>query len=85
MQSGSSKGQAITAHALVTGSEVERYGIGVVQEINSAAMHLFARWQHLDLDLNAVSFGNFGVKDGTGLKTSFEGLDIFQVGGVIFF
>jgi hypothetical protein len=48
-------------------------------------MHLFARWQHLDLDLNAVSFGNLGVKDGTGLKTSYEGLDIFQVGGVIFF
>jgi hypothetical protein len=85
VQSGPSKGQAITAGALVTGSEVERYGIGVVQEIDSAAMHLFARWQHLDLDLNAVSLGNFGVKDGTGLKTSFEGLDIFQVGGVIFF
>ena len=26
----------------VTGSEVERWGLGVVQEINSAAMHLFA-------------------------------------------
>jgi hypothetical protein len=85
VQSGPNKGQAITAGALVTGSEVERYGVGVVQEIDSAAMHLFARWQHLDLDLNAVSFGNLGIKDGTGLKTSYEGLDIFQVGGVIFF
>jgi hypothetical protein len=95
VQSGPNKGQAITASALVTGSEVERYGIGVVQEIDSAAMHLFARWQHLDLDLNATDTRAFRVNDngllvinnnfGKGLNTSFEGLDIFQVGGVIFF
>ena len=95
MQSGPNKGQAITASALVTGSEVERYGIGVVQEINSAAMHLFARWQHLDLDLNATDTRAFRVNDngllvinknfGKSLSTSWEGLDIFQVGGVIFF
>ena len=41
------------AHS-VTGSEVQRWGLGVVQEIDSAAMHLFARWQHLDLDLDAT-------------------------------
>ena len=95
VQSGPNKGQAITASALVTGSEVERYGIGVVQEINSAAMHLFARWQHLDLDLNATDTRAFRVNDngllvinnnfGKGLSTSWEGLDVFQVGGVIFF
>ena len=78
---------AITAGALVTGSEVNRWGIGVVQEIDSAAMHLFARWQHLDLNLDAVSFDNAPVinRMDASLKTSFEGLDIFQVGGVIFF
>jgi hypothetical protein len=80
-----SNGNAINAGALVTGSEVQRWGIGVVQEIDSAAMHLFARWQHLDLDLDAVSVGNPGIPDGRRLNTSFEGLDIFQVGGVIFF
>ena len=32
--------------AFVTGSEVQRWGLGVVQEIDSAAMHVFARWQH---------------------------------------
>ncbi len=69
----------------MTGSEVQRWGIGVVQEIDFAAMHVFARWQHLDLDLDAVSFGNFGIPDGRRLTTSFEGLDIFQIGGVIFF
>jgi hypothetical protein len=35
------KGYAITNSAEVTGSEVQRYGIGVVQEIDSTAMHLF--------------------------------------------
>ena len=34
----------------MTGSEVERWGLGVVQEIDSAAMHLWARWQHQELD-----------------------------------
>jgi hypothetical protein len=85
VQSGPNKGQAINAGALVTGSEVQRYGVGVVQEIDSAAMHLFARWQHIDLDLDAVSLGNFGIADGRRLNTSFEDLEIFQVGGVIFF
>ena len=59
---GPAKGAAsVTAGSLVTGSEVNRWGIGVVQEINSAAMHLFARWQHLDLNLDAVSFDNATV------------------------
>ena len=83
-------------HAAVTGSTVDRWGLGVVQEIDSAAMHVFARWQHLDLDLDATDLRlsrgqqqrrlkfvnkNFGKSFGTSL----EGLDIFQVGGVIFF
>ncbi len=42
----------------MTGSEVQRWGLGVVQEIDSAAMHVFARWQHLDLDLTATSLGS---------------------------
>jgi hypothetical protein len=93
--SGSAKGSAITAASFVTGSEVERYGVGIVQEIDSAAMHLFARWQHLDLDLdvtdarvtrinsNGVEVYNKGF--GKSLSNSWEGLDIFQLGGVIFF
>jgi hypothetical protein len=93
---GFKKGDAITELATVTGSEVTRYGVGVVQEIDSAAMHLFARWQHLDLDLNAVSLGQTCLVDvdatcvgngrfGKKINTGWEGLDIFQIGGVIFF
>ena len=36
----------------VTGSEVQRWGLGVVQEIDAAAMHVYARWQHQDIDLD---------------------------------
>jgi len=95
VNSGYYKGQAITTGAIVTGSQVTRYGVGVVQEIDSAAMHLFARWQHLDLDLNAKNLGYDCVgpdgicapngKFGKNVSTSWEGLDIFQIGGVIFF
>jgi hypothetical protein len=95
--SGTFKGQAILSQGAVTGSEVQRWGVGVVQEIDSAAMHLFARWQHIDLDLDAINVNftpcigdptgsfNCNKKFGKSLSTSFEGLDIFQVGGVIFF
>jgi len=88
-------GTTQTTYAAITGSEVTRYGVGVVQEIDSAAMHLFARWQHLDLDLNAINGGQTCLngdtncynngKAGKNLTTSWEGLDIFQIGGVIFF
>jgi len=68
-----------TGSAFVTGSEVERWGVGVVQEIDSAAMHLYARWQHLELDVDLV--------DGAGgsVNQDFDDWDLFQVGGVIFF
>ena len=36
----------------MTGSEVQRWGLGVVQEIDAAAMHVFASWQHQELDVD---------------------------------
>ena len=80
-------------NAFITGSEVNRWGIGVVQEIDSAAMHLFARWQHLS-SISAqrrqiASARHEPADPATTLRKkstqSFEDLDIFQVGGVIFF
>jgi hypothetical protein len=68
----------------VTGSEVRRYGVGVVQEIDSAAMHLFFNWEHLDLNTDLV-----GLNTSTGnyhnVSSSWGDLDMFQIGGVIFF
>jgi hypothetical protein len=67
-----------------TGSEVERWGLGVVQEIDSAAMHLFARWQHSEASIDFAGF-DFGALEIQGVGEGFDDLDIFQVGGIIFF
>jgi hypothetical protein len=76
----------------VTGSEVERWGLGVVQEIDSAAMHLFARWQHQEApDLSIVGTSTTFNADGSvsfdrhRVSQGFDDWDLFQVGGVIFF
>ena len=90
-------GTAFTTQTSVNDSEVNRWGVGIVQEIDSAAMHLFARWQHLEL--NSLTAKNLGVtcvgggtdgcfangKFGKDVNAGFQDLDIFQVGGVIFF
>ena len=83
-------GDAILNQVQINDSTVNRWGIGVVQEIDSAAMHLFARWQHLSLDLSATCDDsacgpNGKTKFGAKFSPSFEDLDLFQVGGVIFF
>jgi hypothetical protein len=82
----------------INSSTVNRWGLGIVQEIDAAAMHVFARWQHLDLNMNVTCLGtgatfeqscvtgkNNTVAFGQKFNTSTDGLDIFQIGGVIFF
>jgi hypothetical protein len=75
-----------------TGSETEQYGLGVVQEIDSAAMHLWARWRHIETDVQLIGFDSVnsgvfgsGCENGCRIKQNFEDLDIYQVGGIIFF
>jgi len=63
-----------------TGSELQRWGLGAVQEIDSAAMHLWARWQHQDLDISFVD-----NVTGVNGKQGFDDFDLFQAGGIIFF
>jgi hypothetical protein len=76
----------------ITDSEVQRWGLGVVQEIDSAAMHLFARWQHQEASINLVTCQEAGGNCFTGnldsytkVKGNFDNWDLFQVGGIIFF
>jgi predicted porin len=64
----------------ITGSTVNRWGAGIVQEIDSTSMQVFFRWQHLNLDLDARF-----VKTEVNARTSFDDLDIWQIGGVMFF
>lgn len=75
---------AANGNLFVGGSEIERWGVGVVQEIDAAAMHVFARWQHQDADIDF-----YGYSAATGAKQSvsqgFDEYDLFQVGGIIFF
>ena len=65
---------------------MQHWGLGVVQEIDSAAMHVFARWQYQDVNVDFVGFDAVG-KCSTGCKANqgFDNLDLFQLGGVIFF
>jgi hypothetical protein len=67
----------------VTGSEVKRWGVGLVQEIDPAAMHVFARWQHLDPEISGQFVDAFTLEKVH--APDFESQDIFQIGGVIFF
>ena len=55
----------------------------MVQEINSAAMHLWLRWQHQELDVGLVDNGLGGVN--TSSTSGFEDFDLFQAGGIWFF
>lgn len=72
----------VNGNLYITGTEAQRYGLGVVQEIDSAAMHLFARWQHSGVD---IDFAGLAAGNTVTVGQSFDDLDIFQVGGVIFF
>jgi hypothetical protein len=67
---------------------VQRWGLGVVQEIDSAAMHLWARWQHQELDVDLVGYGGdcgSSYFDSCKRNQSFDDWDVFQAGGIIFF
>jgi hypothetical protein len=87
---GSITSTGIGEGVFVTGSEVERWGLGLVQEIDSAAMHLWIRWQHQEIDLDLVGYEasyslNPDCANGCKLKQSFDDWDLIQVGGIIFF
>jgi hypothetical protein len=76
---------AVTGNALfVTSSEIERWGLGVVQEIDAAAMHVFARWQHQAAAVDFMGY-NAATNSTRNVKQGFEDYDLFQVGGIIFF
>jgi hypothetical protein len=88
---------ALVRGAFADGSEVQRWGLGAVQEIDSAAMHLWARWQHQEIDVDITGFSLSGENcfgginpdectvNKTRIKQDFDDWDLFQVGGIIFF
>jgi hypothetical protein len=63
-----------------------------MQEIDAAAMHVFFRWLHFDANLDVTCNQSTGCFTGTGtvgpgarFTPAYNGLDMFQLGGVIFF
>ena len=70
---GDSKFVTQTGGVFITDSEVQRWGLGLVQEIDSAAMHLWIRWQHQEVDANFIGYSllNEDFK-GNGAKECFE-------------
>ena len=58
--------------------------MGVVQEIDAAAMHVFARWQHQDMSADFVGL-NGANNNTSNVHQGFDNFDFFQVGGIIFF
>jgi hypothetical protein len=70
---------------LVTGSEAQRWGLGAVQEIDSAAMHLWVRWQHQEVDVDIRAFDNVTGDNLGKVRQGFDDWDLFQAGGIIFF
>jgi len=67
----------------MTSSTVNRWGAGIVQEIDAAAMHVWFNWQHLEMDADFV--GGPTTANLQKVNQSFEDLDMFMAGGVIFF
>jgi len=66
---------ATDAGTQVVGSTADRFGVGVVQEIDAAAMSLWAKWRHHELDGVLANGAAFDADD----------VDMFLAGAVIFY
>lgn len=72
----------------VSSSNLTQYGVGVLQEVDAAAMSLWVSWRHYEVDSldcadqTAGSCASFGLNNGT---TSFDDLDIVKAGALISF
>ncbi|KUO60952.1 MAG: hypothetical protein APF80_02785 [Alphaproteobacteria bacterium BRH_c36] len=68
----------------INSTELEQYGLGVVQNVDAAAMQLWVAWRHYEGDVTCGAFGgcgggiNFGSND-------LEEFDLVKFGGLINF
>lgn len=72
----------------VDSSQLEQYGLGILQEVDAAAMSVWVSWRHYEVDdlsctdQTAGSCAAFGLANGV---TSFDDLDIIKAGALISF
>jgi len=59
-----------------TGSNLEQYGVGLVQEIDAAAMQLWVAWRHYEPEVDGLV---------NGAPVQLEDFDLFKVGALINF
>jgi len=69
----------------ITGTEATRWGLGVVQELDAAAMSLWAKWRHHELDVTDCGHADDGCAPGAREKWSADSVDMFLAGAVIFY
>ncbi len=76
----------------ITSSELERYGVGVVQEIDAAAMSVWLAWRHYEPEVTCnpgAVITNFGAcNNATGLvagNNDLEEFDLIKAGALINF
>lgn len=75
----------------ITASNLTQYGVGVVQEIDAAAMSLWLSWRHYDAEVTCDGvFGSCATGAGIGGNLSigendFEDFDLIKAGALIAF
>ena len=74
----------------VNSSELRQFGLGVVQEVDAAAMSLWLAWRHYEADVTCNNADAVGPVNCTGLNinngnSNFEDLDIIKAGALINF
>lgn len=60
---------------VATGSDYERFGFGIAQDIDAAAMQIYAVYQHNQADIDTAAGSVAGIED----------FDVFVMGGIIKF
>lgn len=69
-----------------TGSSLEQWGVGIVQEIDSAAMSLFAIYRHYEGDITVDAARSIaGINGIVAGNNDFDDADLFKVGALINF
>ncbi len=64
----------------VTGSEIKRWGVGINQWVDAAAMQVYVKYTHMEFDVDAVA-GSTAAP----LAAGIEDWNEVAVGAVLFF